>query len=220
MRMLWIFQGNFKMWFRSWTKSLERMWSLAKHQKETEGSPPVSVCWHWSGAFFANIRNAGNVGFECFWCGNSMWCQAARCDDSRLTKSTICWCLMVGSWAMKKSGWLNCLRDYAAYNSSDMISHCGNLHQYSWVSQLEFPPVKFWILNNQVVQPKRRDAAMRNKYDIFTKPQADNVKLLESQWLELQQIVSWIESWLQMNCYILLAGCTQDMEVGSGFNSC
>lgn len=36
---------------------------------------------------------------------------------------------------------------------------------------------------------------MRNKYDIFTKPQADNVKLLESQWLELQQIVSWIESW-------------------------
>ena len=36
---------------------------------------------------------------------------------------------------------------------------------------------------------------MRNKYDVFTKPQADNVKLLESQWLELQQIVSWIESW-------------------------
>ena len=54
---------------------------------------------------------------------------------------------------------------------------------------------KFWTLKKQVVEPKRRDAAMRNKYDIFTKPQADNVKLLESQWLELQQIVSWIESW-------------------------
>ena len=36
-------------------------------------------------------------------------------------------------------------------------------------------------------------ALVRNKYDVFTKPQADNVKLLESQWLELQQIVSWIE---------------------------
>lgn len=36
-------------------------------------------------------------------------------------------------------------------------------------------------------------ALVRNRYDIFTQPQADNVKLLESQWLELQQIVSWIE---------------------------
>eukprot|EP00438_Fugacium_kawagutii_P023175 Skav200832 [mRNA] locus=scaffold3034:121137:125135:+ [translate_table: standard] len=32
-----------------------------------------------------------------------------------------------------------------------------------------------------------------NRYDIFTQPQADSVKLLESQWLELQQIVSWID---------------------------
>ncbi|CAE7313802.1 Cnga3, partial [Symbiodinium natans] len=36
-------------------------------------------------------------------------------------------------------------------------------------------------------------ALVKNNYDIFTEPQGKNVKLKESQWEELQELVSWIE---------------------------
>lgn len=52
-------------------------------------------------------------------------------------------------------------------------------------------------------QPAERDrgesscisvlALVGGRYELFTQPQADSVKLLESQWLELQQIISWID---------------------------
>ncbi|CAJ1357449.1 unnamed protein product, partial [Effrenium voratum] len=52
-------------------------------------------------------------------------------------------------------------------------------------------------------QPAERDrgesscisviALLKNDYDLFTQPQAPPVKLKDSQWLELQEILAWIE---------------------------
>ncbi|CAE7656177.1 HCN4 [Symbiodinium sp. CCMP2456] len=36
-------------------------------------------------------------------------------------------------------------------------------------------------------------ALVKNRYDIFTEPQGKNVKLKQSQWEELQELVTWIE---------------------------